>query len=229
MPHGTQTRMARPGAGRDPGAGPCPSSTRTTTSGWRAASAATCSTTCGPTPAPATGWSGPSSWSAASSTCGRGPEAMRPVGETRFVAGLAARTAAGPEGAARVGAIVGPRRPAAGRRRGGGPPRPPGGQPPVPRHPPRRQLGPGAEPLGAGGRPLPGPRLPRGLRQARPARSELRTPGSTTRRSRTWRTWPGPSPGPPSSSTISAAPWGPAPTRVAATRSSRSGAATWRA
>ena len=36
-----------------------------------------------------------------------GPQALRPVGETRFVAGLAAQTAAGPEGAARVGAIVG--------------------------------------------------------------------------------------------------------------------------
>ena len=107
-----------------------------------------------------------------------GPRALRPVGETRFVAGLAAQTAAGPEGAARGGGGGGghrrPRRPAAGRRRRGGPPRPPGGQPPLPRHPPRGELGSGAEPLGAGRRPLPGSRLPRGFRQARPAGAELR-------------------------------------------------------
>ena len=65
-------------------------------------------TSCSPTCAPATTWWPPCFWSATRCIAPRGPCEMRPVGETEFVAGIAAMSDSGQYGPTRVAAgIVG--------------------------------------------------------------------------------------------------------------------------
>ena len=87
----------------------CRSSTRTTTCGTGPARAgATCSTSCWPTSPAATASSRPSSSQCGAMYRADGPEALRPVGETEFVNGVAAMSASGGYGPTRVCAgIVG--------------------------------------------------------------------------------------------------------------------------
>ena len=73
---------------------------------------------------------------------GDGPEPLRPVGETEFVAGVAAQSASGNYGEMRAcSGHRGPRQPEARRGRWRGARRAHGDEPALPRHPPSRQLG----------------------------------------------------------------------------------------
>ena len=105
------TRRTRPGwpSGRPSRSSSptCPSSTPTITCG-SGRTIATCCTNSSPTSAPATTSSPRCSWNATRCTAPTGPEEMRPVGETEFVAGIAAMSDSGLYGPTRVAAgIVG--------------------------------------------------------------------------------------------------------------------------
>ena len=140
-----------------------------------------------------------------------GPDALRAVGETEFVNGIAAMSASGLYGPdAHRGRDRGHRAAPPGRRRGPGARRADrGGRRPFPRHPPRRGLGPRRGGPQSPHRPPQGMLLRddfrAGFRPARAPGAHPSRPGATTARSPTSPRSRAPSPTPRSSSTTSAA------------------------